>query len=55
MDEDEGMICPLCKHEMYQYHVQISGVYGYVDWCECDWCGYSTNPQKFIFAAKETH
>lgn len=51
---DEDVICPLCKHEMFQYRVQVGGVYGYIDWWECDWCGYATNPQEYIFTAKET-
>lgn len=52
--EDEDMICPLCKHEMSQQHMQIVGVYGYTNWWECDWCGYTTHPQEHVFTAKET-
>lgn len=47
MEEDEDVICPLCKHEMHQYHIQMGGVYGYIGyitWWDCDWCGYSTHP-----------
>lgn len=51
---DEGMACPLCKHDMIQQHMQILGEYGYYDWWECYWCGYSTYPQEHIFTAKET-
>ena len=54
MKEDEDVICPLCKHEMFQYRVQVGGVCGYFDWWECDWCGYATHPQEHIFTAKET-
>lgn len=39
---DEDMTCPICKHGMYQQHMQILGVCGYFDWWECDWCGYAT-------------
>lgn len=59
MEEDEDVICPLCKHEMFHRHMQFGGayghgVYGYADWWECDWCGYATHPQEHTFTAKET-
>lgn len=50
MEEDEDLICPRCKHETLRPHMH----YGYIDWWECDWCGYSTDRQERIFTAKET-
>lgn len=47
---DEDMICPRCKHETLQPHMH----YVYIDWWECDWCGYSTDQQERIFTANET-
>ena len=54
MEEDEDVTCPICKHGMYQQHMQILGVCGYFDWWECDWCGYATEEQEHIFTAKES-